>query len=83
MRNNEMVVDYAAFSSELPWSIDAFFYVVGSTDEEKKAVHRIRDDFVAKYPEMSEAAAPPVLVLDMANGLINVDNMAPFALPKR
>ena len=81
-RNNEIVVTAESFSSSLPWSIQAFFYVPGSTGEERDAVYQARTNLIGAYPEqLTEANAPPVIILDMEDGLINTDSMAPFSLP--
>ena len=77
-----MVVTADSFSSSLPWSIQAFFYVPGSTGEERDAVHQARANLIAAYPaQLSETNAPPIIILDMEDGLINTDSMAPFSLP--
>ena len=64
-RNNEMVVDMRSVESQLPRSIEAFFYVSSMGPSEREQVRRVRERFLAEHKLDGRApGSPPLLRLD-------------------
>ena len=63
-RNNEMIVNAAAFEHMLPQSVEAFFLLKGASDQDQSWVRRARKTFLEQY-RLSEWDGPPLVELDL------------------
>ena len=74
-RNNELVLDAKSMEGALPDSIEAFFFMPGTSSEDISAVRRARQALIDEYG-LIDSTAPPMLKLDLTNSRTN----APFSM---
>ena len=67
-------------SSSLPWSIQVLLCPRIHGRREGCSLPG-RTNLIGAYPEQPTEARTSVIILDMEDGLINTDSMAPFSLP--